>query len=139
MAGEANAGTEESAADWAGMCRLDGGVCSSGFSDFTLALSFGYSLLLVRLGALMDKAAPGGTILSKRLPALSVDVETLQGGLDAVLKAFLWTTLTALSRGEFSVEELFGQALIWHPDDMAGPSKERFLEDGMDAEGVGLG
>ena len=78
MAGEANAGTEESAADWAGMCRLDRGVCSSGFSDFTLALSFGYSLLLVRLGALMDKAAPGGTILSERFPALCVDVKVLQ-------------------------------------------------------------
>ena len=123
MADKANPGAAASSTlrTYVRWCGILGARCSQ-LSPRPFLLSMGSSLVLCCPGALGDDSAPGRAVCGAGLPGLSVDVEVLERGFQAVFKSLFLATDRTLAPGELTIEELLWNAGVWHACDVACPS-----------------
>ena len=69
-----------------------------------------------------DGGSPERSVLCDVFPVVEVDVTLLHVGFQDILVAFLLTSSYPFAFFELGVEDLFREAIVTHPDNVAAPS-----------------
>ena len=113
VAGEANPGKEASPTGWTEVGRgCDVGAGPSDLLHLRFLLGMLYTLPLCSSGSCCDSVALGGVISRKRLPGLCVNGEVFEVDFQVVLEALPLPSNFAFPLCQFTIEELFWNAVI---------------------------
>ena len=132
MANETNLCTEQS---WAVTTRNGGGSgwCGNTFSKFPVQLSCCIPSFFTDVCSTLDNFTPLVSALCQIFQAIRGDTERFHGDLQCVFEVHFLAPLGALALRQFVVEQFLREVLIFHVDNMTGPTKLRLLQDRVDA------
>ncbi len=89
---------------------------------------FGMDFFVCRLQLLVENVLPFAAVNCYIFPVLCVDVQGFSVSLGEVFVVQFGSTSASLARGEFTIEDVFGDAPILHPMHMAEPPKSALPE-----------
>ena len=116
---EADAGVTVSVAEAASVLCLWSVEAVSLFSADPPLCGGQCQLLLPRFEVFGQGFSPLGPVGCQALPGLCVDVYSLHVVLHDVAVSQLWLPSGSFSTGQLSVQEVFGDAAVWHVVDVA--------------------
>ena len=93
----------------------------------------GCQLLVDSLPSLVEAAAPTASISSLQLPAAHVQVHSFHVAFCDIFVAQCLTAHLAVTVGQLSVENLLGDARVFHSHDMTEPSQLCCSQHGLNA------
>ena len=103
------------------------------FSKFPAQLSCCVSTGFTDFRSTFDNFPTLVSVLSQIFQAIRGDTERFHGDFQRVFEALFLASLGALSQRQFAVEQFLPEAVIFHADNMTGPTKLWLHRDGMDA------
>ena len=85
----------------------------------------------------MEFATPARSVQGSFLPRIRWYLEGFQGGLEAIFKAQLWSSSASVAICEFTIQQLFWDAIFVHASYVSSPSCLCSLQQTVDSGHVG--
>ena len=120
---------------WAVRTRNGGssGWCGSAFSKFPVQLDCCVSSGFTDFSSTFDNFMPLISVLCQIFQTVRGDTEKFYGNLQCVFEALFLASLGVFALRQLAVDQFLREAVIFHVNNMTGPTKLWLHQDGVDA------